>query len=168
MTEAKLVLKPSVIPLRGPIMMRPRPEGPVCQVPGCHADLSTLKMYYQRCKICEDHHRATVILIDGIATRFCQQCAALQPITDFSKDRRSCMAALARHNTRRQRKTKVRCGRRRASKTRALPPQHTASAADPARWLHLPERHYGTTVLQALRIALHPACMHFPVQQHHH
>jgi hypothetical protein len=101
-------IKDPVIAARGPILIRPRPEGPVCQVPGCIADLSGLKMYYQRCKICEEHHKATVIIVDGITTRFCQQCAALQPITDFTKDRRSCMAALARHNTRRQRKSKVR------------------------------------------------------------
>ena len=80
-----------------------------CQVPGCTADISSLKAYYHRCRICKEHHAAQAIPVGGQVARFCQQCAMLQPVSEFHGSRRSCMAALARHNARRQRKAQVRC-----------------------------------------------------------
>jgi hypothetical protein len=91
----------------GAAAVKPKLEIPICQVPGCGLDLSALKMYYQRCKICENHHRAVAIAINNRPSRFCQQCAALQPVSAFDGERRSCRAALERHNARRQRKSKV-------------------------------------------------------------
>jgi hypothetical protein len=81
---------------------RCRPAKFVCQVPSCGADLTHLRMYHQRCRICEEHHRARVIEIDGHMARFCHQCAALQRIEDFKGNQRSCVAALKRHKDRRR------------------------------------------------------------------
>ena len=83
------------------------PLGPVCQVPGCNADLTPLRMYYQRCRICEEHHRAKVIAIEDKHVRFCQQCAALQSLEEFHSAQKSCVAALKRHKERREKKQNV-------------------------------------------------------------
>jgi hypothetical protein len=86
----------------------PMASAALCQVPGCSSLLTDLKTYYRRRKICGEHHAAPEILVDGEALRFCQQCALLQPLTDFEPGRRSCIAALKKHNARRKRSAKVR------------------------------------------------------------
>lgn len=86
----------------------PTQPGVMCQVPGCGTDLSLNKPYYQRRKMCREHHNATVITINNIDSRFCQQCGVLHSVTMFDGAKRSCMAALERRSARRQGRTKVR------------------------------------------------------------
>jgi hypothetical protein len=50
------------------------------------------------------HHSATEISVDGQRVRFCQQCAALQPLGDFDREKKSCREALVKHNERRKRR----------------------------------------------------------------
>lgn len=47
----------------------------VCQVENCEADLSKVKDYHRRHKVCEMHSKATSALVGGIMQRFCQQCS---------------------------------------------------------------------------------------------
>lgn len=79
-------------------------EALVCQVPGCNADLSGLRDYHQRYKICEVHVKVDHLLKDGELQRFCQQCGRFQPLGLFDGSKRSCRHRLARHNARRRRK----------------------------------------------------------------
>ncbi len=65
-----------------------------CQVPGCNADLLAQKKYNQRCRICREHQTAVAVHIDGLFTRYCQQCAFMQPLHDFHGEQRSCISAL--------------------------------------------------------------------------
>lgn len=65
-----------------------------CQVPGCNADLLTHKKYNQRCRICREHQTALAVCIDEMFTRYCQQCALMQPLEDFQGEQRSCISAL--------------------------------------------------------------------------
>lgn len=65
-------------------------------------------MYNQRCRICEHHHHAPEIDIDGQPMRFCHRCAALQPLVDFKGSQRSCMASLQRHKELKQQRMQVR------------------------------------------------------------
>lgn len=54
---------------------------PSCQVDGCHADLSGARDYHKRHKVCEAHTRTTVVCINNVEHRFCQQCSRL--VTNF-------------------------------------------------------------------------------------
>lgn len=72
-----------------------------CQVPGCLEDLLKHKAYNQRYKICPGHRAMPFLDIHGEHKRFCQQCARLQPVTDFDGHRRSCREKLEKHNHRR-------------------------------------------------------------------
>lgn len=47
----------------------------VCQVENCEADLSKVKDYHRRHKVCEMHSKATSAIVGGILQRFCQQCS---------------------------------------------------------------------------------------------
>ena len=58
------------------------------QVEGCASIISAQKAYYKRYHICEAHMKRLALLIDGTAHRFCQQCARLQPVTDFDGQKR--------------------------------------------------------------------------------
>ncbi|PIA63169.1 hypothetical protein AQUCO_00200889v1 [Aquilegia coerulea] len=62
---------------------------PVCQVHGCHMDLSSSKEYHRRHKVCEIHSKTAKVIVNGIEQRFCQQCS-------------SCRKRLAGHNERRR------------------------------------------------------------------
>jgi hypothetical protein len=73
-----------------------------CQVAGCQADLSILKAYHQRYKICELHLKAHCIVRDDIKQRFCQQCGRFHEMGAFVAGTRSCRESLARHNARRR------------------------------------------------------------------
>jgi hypothetical protein len=89
---------------------RRRKEGVTkCQVQGCLADLSILKAYHQRYKICELHLKAEHVVCDGAKRRFCQQCGRFHELSAFAPGTRSCRERLERHNARR-RKPNVRKG----------------------------------------------------------
>ncbi|KAL4424639.1 hypothetical protein ABPG77_002257 [Micractinium sp. CCAP 211/92] len=84
-----------------------------CQVAGCTVDLTTLRSYFLRQKICEEHAKAASIP-DGHGgfVRFCQQCTKLEPVSAFEGTKRSCRISLIkRHDRHRQHASRKR-GRR--------------------------------------------------------
>eukprot|EP00210_Caulerpa_lentillifera_P009035 g8623.t1 len=76
----------------------------VCQVEDCNNDLSTLKAYHRRYKICKHHLKVKFIVKDGIQQRFCQQCGRFHDIHEFDGLKRSCRLRLMKHNERRRKK----------------------------------------------------------------
>lgn len=57
--------------------MSSRSQTPYCQVYGCHKDLSSLKDYHKRHKVCEIHSKTPKVIVNGVEQRFCQQCSRL-------------------------------------------------------------------------------------------
>uniref|UniRef100_A0A0D9W117 SBP-type domain-containing protein n=1 Tax=Leersia perrieri TaxID=77586 RepID=A0A0D9W117_9ORYZ len=80
-------------------------SGPTCQVDGCTADLSAVKDYHRRHKVCEMHAKATTCVVGKTVQRFCQQCSRFHLLQEFDEGKRSCRRRLAGHN-RRRRKTR--------------------------------------------------------------
>ncbi|PWA97979.1 SBP-like protein [Artemisia annua] len=74
-------------------------------VPGCEVDISELKGYHKRHRVCLDCANASNVVIDGIHKRYCQQCAKFHVLSDFDEGKRSCRRKLERHNNRRRRKS---------------------------------------------------------------
>lgn len=58
------------------------------QVEGCQRLLKEEKPYYQRFCVCEDHMRSLAITVDGVLSRFCQQCAKFEPVEAFDGSKR--------------------------------------------------------------------------------
>ncbi|XVF38595.1 hypothetical protein REPUB_Repub20aG0115800 [Reevesia pubescens] len=75
-----------------------------CQVPGCEADISELKGYHRRHRVCLRCANSSTVLIDGETRRYCQQCGKFHLLSDFDEGKRSCRRKLERHNNRRRRK----------------------------------------------------------------
>ncbi|XP_041000956.1 squamosa promoter-binding-like protein 7 [Juglans microcarpa x Juglans regia] len=75
-----------------------------CQVPGCETDISELKGYHRRHRVCLRCAHATTVVLDGVAKRYCQQCGKFHILSDFDEGKRSCRRKLERHNVRRRRK----------------------------------------------------------------
>ncbi|WCJ23596.1 squamosa promoter binding protein-like 7 [Euphorbia peplus] len=75
-----------------------------CQVPGCGADISELKGYHKRHKVCLRCANSGAVEIDGENKRYCQQCGKFHLLSDFDEGKRSCRRKLERHNDRRRRK----------------------------------------------------------------
>ncbi|XP_010506733.1 PREDICTED: squamosa promoter-binding-like protein 1 [Camelina sativa] len=73
-----------------------------CQVENCEADLSRVKDYHRRHKVCEMHSKATSAIVGGIMQRFCQQCSRFHVLQEFDEGKRSCRRRLAGHNKRRR------------------------------------------------------------------
>jgi hypothetical protein len=48
-------------------------SAPAAQIPGCNADLSRCKRYYQRYKLCAEHLNQPCLLLNGVPSRFCQK-----------------------------------------------------------------------------------------------
>jgi hypothetical protein len=70
-------------------------------VPGCDVDLSKLKDFHLRCRVCKDHSKAdSVVLSDGEDYRFCQQCNKFQALHEFEEGKRGCREKLLIHNIR--------------------------------------------------------------------
>ncbi|KAJ4967665.1 hypothetical protein NE237_014366 [Protea cynaroides] len=76
-----------------------------CQVPGCEADISELKGYHRRHRVCLPCANATSVILDGLSKRYCQQCGKFHILSDFDEGKRSCRRKLERHNKRRRRKS---------------------------------------------------------------
>nr|ABD96886.1 hypothetical protein [Tarenaya spinosa] len=75
-----------------------------CQVPGCEADISELKGYHRRHRVCLRCANASSVVLDGETKRYCQQCGKFHMLSDFDEGKRSCRRKLERHNNRRKRK----------------------------------------------------------------
>ncbi|NP_001312917.1 squamosa promoter-binding-like protein 9 [Nicotiana tabacum] len=73
-----------------------------CQVEGCEADLSDVKAYYSRHKVCATHSKSPVVIVAGLEQRFCQQCSRFHRLPEFDQGKRSCRRRLAGHNERRR------------------------------------------------------------------
>ncbi|XP_059311947.1 squamosa promoter-binding-like protein 7 [Lycium ferocissimum] len=79
-------------------------SGARCQVPDCEADITELKGYHKRHRVCLRCANATAVLLDGQSKRYCQQCGKFHILSDFDEGKRSCRRKLERHNNRRRRK----------------------------------------------------------------
>ncbi|KAL7596315.1 hypothetical protein Lser_V15G27956 [Lactuca serriola] len=75
-----------------------------CQVPSCEVDISELKGYHKRHRVCLRCATATTVVLDGLNKRYCQQCGKFHILSDFDEGKRSCRRKLERHNNRRRRK----------------------------------------------------------------
>ncbi|KAL0876441.1 hypothetical protein Bca101_026146 [Brassica carinata] len=75
-----------------------------CQVPGCEVDISELKGYHKRHRVCLTCANASSVVLDGEDKRYCQQCGKFHVLPDFDEGKRSCRRKLERHNNRRKRK----------------------------------------------------------------
>ncbi|XP_022955823.1 squamosa promoter-binding-like protein 7 [Cucurbita moschata] len=75
-----------------------------CQVPGCEVDISELKGYHRRHRVCLRCANAAAVVLDGETKRYCQQCGKFHVLSDFDEGKRSCRRKLERHNNRRRRK----------------------------------------------------------------
>ncbi|XP_073137994.1 squamosa promoter-binding-like protein 7 [Henckelia pumila] len=75
-----------------------------CQVPGCEVDISELKGYHKRHRVCLPCANASTVVLDGENKRYCQQCGKFHVLLDFDEGKRSCRRKLERHNNRRRRK----------------------------------------------------------------
>jgi len=76
-------------------------------VDGCLADLTPLRDYHQRFKICDYHLKSTSIMRDGVPQRFCQQCGRFHDLSAFDGNRKSCREQLCKHNARRRRRAQI-------------------------------------------------------------
>ncbi|CAA3022142.1 squamosa promoter-binding 7 [Olea europaea subsp. europaea] len=78
-----------------------------CQVPECEADISELKGYHRRHRICLRCANASTVVLDGESKRYCQQCGKFHILSDFDEGKRSCRRKLEHHNRRRRRRPNV-------------------------------------------------------------
>lgn len=74
---------------------------------GCGKDLTALKEYHQRYRICEVHIKLPQVLKDGRLQRFCQQCGRFHDLSAFDGARKSCREQLGKHNARRRRRAQM-------------------------------------------------------------
>ncbi|XP_073025393.1 squamosa promoter-binding-like protein 7 isoform X2 [Primulina eburnea] len=73
-----------------------------CQVPGCEADISQLKGYHKRHRVCLQCANASVVVLDEVSKRYCQQCGKFHILSAFDEGKRSCRRKLEQHNRRRR------------------------------------------------------------------
>eukprot|EP00873_Tetraselmis_striata_P014865 jgi/Tetstr1/435129/TSEL_024097.t1 len=77
----------------------------VCQVPGCEILLASMKVYNQRCRVCQEHLLAGAVDFEEQGQkRFCQQCARFHPVEEFDGAKRSCRLRLERHKLQRRKR----------------------------------------------------------------
>ncbi|CAD7698053.1 unnamed protein product [Ostreobium quekettii] len=79
----------------------------VCQVEGCSNNLTGLRDYHVRYKICDLHLKVSSIVKDGRCQRFCQQCGRFHDLAEFDGNKRSCRSRLMRHNARRRKRLRT-------------------------------------------------------------
>lgn len=75
---------------------------PRCQVEGCNLDLSSVKEYHRKHKVCESHSKSPKVVVGGLERRFCQQCSRFHSLSEFDEKKRSCRRRLSDHNARRR------------------------------------------------------------------
>ncbi|KXZ55451.1 hypothetical protein GPECTOR_2g1000 [Gonium pectorale] len=100
-----------------------------CQVPGCGKDLTNLKEYHQRYRICDVHIKLQQVLKDGRLQRFCQQCGRFHDLTAFDGNRKSCREQLSKHNARRRRRAQVESAKGKANAAEAAAAGAAAAVA---------------------------------------
>ncbi|GLI60188.1 hypothetical protein VaNZ11_002254 [Volvox africanus] len=71
-----------------------------CKVSGCSSDLASAPKTHQRFRLCNLHIKAPAILVDGVASRFCQQCSRFHPLTEFHGTNRTCRMMLVKNRAR--------------------------------------------------------------------
>uniref|UniRef100_A0A0E0ETJ4 SBP-type domain-containing protein n=1 Tax=Oryza meridionalis TaxID=40149 RepID=A0A0E0ETJ4_9ORYZ len=74
-------------------------------VEGCGVDLSGVKPYYCRHKVCYMHAKEPIVVVAGLEQRFCQQCSRFHQLPEFDQEKKSCRRRLAGHNERRRKPT---------------------------------------------------------------
>jgi hypothetical protein len=57
-------------------------------VDGCDCDLSEMKPYFRRSKVCPTHQTAPLVVLNGVECRFCQQCTRCHPVGEFDGTKR--------------------------------------------------------------------------------
>eukprot|EP00250_Pteridium_aquilinum_P012857 c20988_g1_i1 orf=716-3577(+) len=75
-----------------------------CQVPSCGGDISQLKGYHQRHRVCLACANSPEVMLKDQPHRYCQQCGKFHRLSDFDEGKRSCRRKLERHNRRRRRR----------------------------------------------------------------
>ena len=70
----------------------------VCQVTGC--GVAVVESQARRLKTCEPHRRAVTVDMDGVPSRFCQQCTLIHPLNHFDGAKRGCRRRLELRNSR--------------------------------------------------------------------
>ncbi|RWW55319.1 hypothetical protein BHE74_00038061 [Ensete ventricosum] len=60
---------------KGVVQRGQPPPPPRCQVEGCNVDLTGVKAYYCRHKVCGMHSKSPKVVVAGMEQRFCQQCS---------------------------------------------------------------------------------------------
>ncbi|CAL9186061.1 unnamed protein product [Musa hybrid cultivar] len=102
-SKAPPLVSPSTAPKKGKAVVHGVQQQPArCQVEGCEADLSGVKAYYCRHKVCGMHSKAPKVVVGGMEQRFCQQCSRFHQLSEFDQGKRSCRRRLAGHNERRR------------------------------------------------------------------
>ncbi|GLC65083.1 hypothetical protein PLESTF_000244800 [Pleodorina starrii] len=71
-----------------------------CKVLGCTTDLTSGPKTHQRFRLCNTHIKAPVILVDGVSSRFCQQCSRFHPLAEFHGTNRTCRMMLVKNRAR--------------------------------------------------------------------
>jgi len=104
----------------------------ICQVAGCCNDLTHLKEYHQRYRICEVHIKLPQVIKDKRLQRFCQQCGRFHDLSAFDGSRKSCREQLSKHNARRRRRAQL-------EQQKAKAAQEQASAAALAGAMGVPD-----------------------------
>ncbi|KAF5198179.1 Squamosa promoter-binding-like protein [Thalictrum thalictroides] len=77
-------------------------QTPRCQVEGCNLDLTSVKDYHRRHRVCESHSKCSKVVVAGLERRFCQQCSRFHDLSEFDEKKRSCRRRLSDHNSRRR------------------------------------------------------------------
>lgn len=80
-----------------------KPQGFVhrrCIGDHCRADLSDVRRYFKRRKLCERCIAASSVLINGVESRYCQQCSCTHGVDHFDEGKRSCRFKLEKHKIR--------------------------------------------------------------------
>mmetsp|Transcript_4693 Transcript_4693/g.11386 ORF Transcript_4693/g.11386 Transcript_4693/m.11386 type:complete len:201 (-) Transcript_4693:499-1101(-) len=72
-----------------------------CQVSGCGKPVSE-NLPKRKLLTCSEHRRALVVDVNGVKSRFCQQCTRMHPLHEFDGAKRGCRKRLKQRNLRRQ------------------------------------------------------------------
>ncbi|CAL9122643.1 unnamed protein product [Musa acuminata var. zebrina] len=93
---------PSIGLVKKPKVSQQNMQSSRCQVEGCHVDLSAVKDYHRKHRVCEGHSKSPKVIVAGQTCRFCQQCSRFHDLSEFDQKKRSCRRRLFDHNARRR------------------------------------------------------------------